>query len=103
MDSAPYALVVKPLAKAELEQLRVFDQRRIIEAIRANLLYEPFRQTRNRKPTGVVPAFEHRLPVWELRVGEFRVFFDGNPESRQVFIRAIRQKVAGKTTEEITR
>lgn len=103
MDRVPYALVVQPLAKAELEQLRVFEQRRISDAIRANLLFEPFRPSRHRKPTTVVPTFEHKLPVWEIRVGEFRVFYDGSAESRTVFVRAIRHKPAGKTTEEITR
>ena len=38
---------------------------------------EPDRQTRNRKIlVGLVPPWEHIPPVWELRIGEYRVFYD---------------------------
>ena len=49
------------------------------------------------------PAFEHAAPVWELRVGEFRVFYDGQPKEGIVFVRAIRRKSGGKTTAEIVK
>ena len=39
--------------------------------------------------------------VWELRIGEFRVFYDVNEETALVTVRAIRQKPPHKTTEEI--
>ncbi len=104
MASEPWAVVVRPTAKADLAALRVFERRRITDAIRANLLHEPFSENRNRKPLiGLEPAFEHEPPVWELRVGGFRVFYDGDSESRTVYVRAVRRKPAGKTTEEITR
>lgn len=39
-------------------------------------------------------------PVWELRVGEYRVFYDVNEGTSVVMIRAIRHKPPHKTTEE---
>jgi mRNA-degrading endonuclease RelE of RelBE toxin-antitoxin system len=48
-------------------------------------------------------GFEYEPPLWELRVGEFRVFYDGKADSRTVYVRAVKQKPSGKTTREITR
>lgn len=38
---------------------------------------------------------------WELRVGEYRVFYDVQEQARLVTVRAIRLKPPHKTTEEI--
>lgn len=104
MGEDPFAINIRPMAKAELNELRAFDQRRITEAIRSNLAHDPFTATRNRKPVpGVAPGFEYNPPLWELRVAEFPVFFDGNEDTRVINVRAVRRKAAGKTTEEITR
>jgi len=100
----PYAVVVQPPAAAELAALRAFDQRRIADAIQAGLTYEPFTPSRNRKELKNPEAgFEYEPPLWELRVGEFRVFYDGKADSRTVYVRAVRQKPSGKTTREIAR
>ena len=48
-----------------------------------------------------MPPFEAILPIWQLRVGIFRVFYDVNEEERRVSIRAIRRKPAHLKTEEI--
>jgi mRNA-degrading endonuclease RelE of RelBE toxin-antitoxin system len=91
-------------AKAELQSLRAFDQRKIMAAVNANLSRQPFVPTRQRKKLGDVTAeFEHDPPLWELRVGEFRVFYDGKPETLEVCIRAIRSKPPEKTTAEVLR
>ena len=50
---------------------------------------------------GLTPPWEHVEPVWELRVGEFRVFYDVSEEESRVIVRAIRRKPPHKTTEEI--
>jgi mRNA-degrading endonuclease RelE of RelBE toxin-antitoxin system len=104
LASSLYAVVIRPEAQAELAALRVFDRRKVTDAIRAGLLHDPFAANRNRKPLpGLVPAFEHVPPVWELRVGEYRVFYDGDEASRTVYVRAVRHKPSGATAEEITR
>ena len=40
-------------------------------------------------------------PIWELRVGDYRVFYDVAPAEQVVYVRAVRRKPAGKTTEDI--
>jgi len=58
--------------------------------------------TRNRKQlVGLLPPWDAEPPVWELRVEEYRVFYDVDEAKRIVYIRAVRGKPAGKTTEEI--
>jgi mRNA-degrading endonuclease RelE of RelBE toxin-antitoxin system len=99
-----FDVVVSAVAQADISALKAFEQRKVTESIQTNLIYEPFRETRNRKPLpGLVPGFEHVPPVWELRVGGIRVFYDGNADTLTVNIRAVRLKPSGKTTEEITR
>ena len=44
---------------------------------------------------------EHMDPVWELRIGEYRVFYDVDEQASLVMVRAIRHKPPHKTTEEI--
>jgi mRNA-degrading endonuclease RelE of RelBE toxin-antitoxin system len=93
---------VHELAIEELESLRAFDQRRIVAEIREQLGDQPGVPTRRRKCLiDLTPSFEHELPVWELRVGAFRVFYDVAEEERQVHIRAVRRKEPRQQTEEI--
>ncbi|MGB4781205.1 type II toxin-antitoxin system RelE family toxin [Candidatus Methylomirabilis sp.] len=49
----------------------------------------------------LVPPWDAVPPIWELRVGEYRVFYDVSEEDKTVFVRAIRRKLPGKGTEEI--
>ena len=46
-------------------------------------------------------AWEAVPPVWELRVGESRVFYDVSEEDSVVYVRAVRRKPRGKKTEDI--
>nr|VFJ96811.1 MAG: Plasmid stabilisation system protein [Candidatus Kentron sp. H]VFJ97458.1 MAG: Plasmid stabilisation system protein [Candidatus Kentron sp. H]VFK04354.1 MAG: Plasmid stabilisation system protein [Candidatus Kentron sp. H] len=50
---------------------------------------------------GLAPPWEHIDPVWELRIGEYRAFYDVDEKISVVTIRAIRHKPPHKTTEEI--
>jgi mRNA-degrading endonuclease RelE of RelBE toxin-antitoxin system len=96
-----YAIAIVPSALDELALLRPFDRRRVAEAIEERLAREPLQQARHRKPLpGIVPPFEHVPPLWELRVGDYRVFYDVDDAERLVTIRAIRAK-GRKTTDEV--
>jgi mRNA-degrading endonuclease RelE of RelBE toxin-antitoxin system len=98
-----YEVVVHELAIEELESLRAFDQRRILADIREQLADQPSVPTRRRKCLiDLTPSFEHELPVWELRVGAFRVFYDVAEEEKRVHIRAVRRKQTEQQTEDIT-
>lgn len=98
----PYGIGITDLAVVELKKIRAFDRRRITEAIRSQLSYQPTLATRNRKRLdSLTPGFEHVPPIWELRVGEYRVFYDVDESSQMVCVRAVRLKAYGQTTEDI--
>lgn len=97
-----FAIEVTDLAVKELRELRAFDRRSILDAIRQQLTYEPTVTTRNRKRLeALVPNFEAVPPIWELRVGNYRIFYDVDEIEQIVYVRAIRYKPPGQTTEEI--
>ena len=86
----------------DLEKLSAYHRTRTLDAIEAQLVQEPTRPTRNRKLlVNLIPPWTADPPIWELRVGEYRVFYDVSHEERVVYVRAIRKKPPGKTTEEV--
>ena len=98
-----YEILVHELAAEELEALRAFDQQRIIEEIQEQLTHQPVAPTRRRKCLeALAPSFEHVAPVWEPRVGDFRIFYDVDTELEQVHVRAVRRKGPAQRTEDIT-
>ena len=73
----------------------------ILEGIEKMLMHEPSVETRNRKQlVSLVPPFEAVLPIWELRIRDYRVFYDVSEEERMVYVRA-RRKPAHRSTGEI--
>ena len=86
----------------DLEELRAYRRKVILDAIEAQLQAEPTTPTRNRKLlVNLVPPWTAEPPIWELRVGDYRVFYDVSEADTTVYVRAIRLKPPGKTTEEI--
>ncbi len=86
----------------DLAVLRVFDRTRILDEIDTQLTDQPMQETRNKKILrGLIPPWEHVQPVWELRLGEYRVFYDVDEADSQVVVRAVRRKPPHKMTEEI--
>lgn len=97
-----YAIELAASALEEIAALRASDGRRILDAIEEQLAHEPLVETRNRKVLpGLEPPFEAVPPIWELRIGEYRVFYDVNEEEETVYVRAVRHKPPHKATEEI--
>lgn len=95
-----FSLAIVPEALKELRQVPVFYRRQVEAAIRGQLRHEPLKASKNRKSLrSAVAGFEYEPPLWELRVGEWRVFYD--VEEPMVTIRAVRKKPSAKTTEEI--
>lgn len=98
----PYTIDFAQRAVNDLKALRAYDSRRILDHIERQLKQQPGIETRNRKNLGeLLVEFEYRPPIWELRVGEFRVFYDIDEASSTVNVRTIRRKEHGETTEEI--
>jgi hypothetical protein len=74
---------------------------RILDEIDASLRTSPAVRTARRKVlVGATPSFEHVEPVWQFRVGDFRVIYDVDGQDRLVTVRAVVHK-GNKTTGEI--
>jgi mRNA-degrading endonuclease RelE of RelBE toxin-antitoxin system len=86
----------------DLATLRARDRKQVLDQLEKQLKYEPTKKTKNRKPLpGLIPPWEYVEPVWELRVGAYRIFYDVDERASLVMVRAIRYKPPHKTTEEI--
>ena len=85
-----FEIFVHELAERELAELRPFERNRIIQQIEAKLRHEATKPTRHRKELrALIACFEAVPPIWELRVGDYRVFYDVDAIERVVFILAI--------------
>lgn len=87
-------------ALGDLKRLRGHERARIVAEIERRLANHPRAPSRNRKElTALVPPWEHVAPVWELRVGDHRIFYDVDALARVVVVRAIRHKGRATTKE----
>ena len=97
-----FALRFAKGVSSDLKRIRAYDRKRLIDTIEEQLRLKPTLQTRNRKLlASLLPGWSGEVPVWELRVGEYRIFYDVSEEENIVYIRAVRRKPAGKSTQEI--
>lgn len=86
----------------DLKKVSAYRRNVILDAIATQLLHEPTAPAKNRKLlANLIPPWDAVPPIWELRVGEYRVFYDVSEEENTVYVRAIRRKPRGKRTEEI--
>jgi mRNA-degrading endonuclease RelE of RelBE toxin-antitoxin system len=85
-----------PEAAAELNRLRAFDRGRILDAIKRHLMVAP----------GITGGRRKRLDlgsgnvIHQLRVGDYRIFYDVDEAKLRVIVRHVRRK-GQKTTGEI--
>jgi mRNA-degrading endonuclease RelE of RelBE toxin-antitoxin system len=101
----PFTLSYDRETKRQLRAIEVKYHALIRKAIEEQLLFEPERETRNRKPLQQPAPFE---ATWELRCGpqnRFRILYGVDPAHREVQIQAIgvkkgnRLMVAGEEVE----
>ena len=86
----------------DLKRLRARDRVRVVAEIERCLSEHPQEPSRNRKElAGLVPPWEHVKPVWQLRVGDLRVFYDVDTAAQQVIVRAVRRKGRSTTRESL--
>src|SRR3989338_8585191 len=97
-----FEIVVSEGVKEDLKALRAYDRQMILDAIETQLIHTPAIATKQRKLLrNLAPPFDAIPPIWQLRVGPFRVFYDVQEEAQRVYVRAIRHKPAHRQTEEI--
>ena len=75
----------------DMRALRAAFRNRVLEGIDLQLTHEPSQETRHRKRLR-----PNRLAEWEVRIGEFRVFYDVTEETKTVTIKAIGHKVGNR-------
>ncbi|MGH7136544.1 MAG: type II toxin-antitoxin system RelE family toxin [Pirellulales bacterium] len=86
----------------DLRDVRAFDRTRVLDGIETQLTDEPTREARSRKMViGLKPPWDYEEPLWQLRIGDFRVFYDVDETQKRVSVRAVRLKPPHKTTEEM--
>lgn len=86
----------------DLAGLRAYERAHVLDAIEVQLLHQPTQRTRNRKLlVGLVPPWDCVEPIWELRIGQYRVFYDVDEAESIVTVRAIRHKPPHRTMEEV--
>ncbi len=86
-----YKLAYKPDAIDQLNRLRTFDKRRIVEQIQF-LKADPLPDGDDKKKLRPDSDLPPDAPSHELRVGEFRVFYDLDEEEEVVTITHVRKK-----------
>lgn len=97
-----YEIRLSEGVERDLRAIRAHYRGRVLDAIEEQLTQKPNVATKNRKIlVNLNPPFEAVPPLWELRVGANRIFYDVAEEEGIVSIRAIRHKPPHKSTEEI--
>jgi mRNA-degrading endonuclease RelE of RelBE toxin-antitoxin system len=97
-----YEIHLAQEVKDDLMQIPAHYRSIILDVIKKHLAHEPLRETKRKKIlVSLVPDFEAVPPVWQLKVGSYRVFYDVDEAEKIVFVRLVRKKPAHKTTEEI--
>ena len=84
---AEYRIEVTEEAKADLYYYNTFERKTITEEIRVQLTSQPLLATKNRKKLRNNP-----IASWELRAGNYRIFYEVDRVSRKVTILAIGHK-----------
>ena len=80
----------------------MYYRNQILDAIEEQLTHEPNIKTNNRKLLeDLIPPWQTVESIWELRVGEYRAFYDVSPTESAVYVRAVRRKPRGTKTEDI--
>jgi mRNA-degrading endonuclease RelE of RelBE toxin-antitoxin system len=79
-----FKLELSDNAIEDLKSLKKNERVLILDSLEKSLPYEPTLETRQRKLLRPNP-----LSKWELRIDHFRVFYDVDPESQVVLIKAV--------------
>ena len=84
----PYAVEFAQSVEGHFRALTARERSTVLGAIYRQLLHEPLKETRHRKPLRPNP-----IAPWELRIGQLRVFYEvAGAESSVVRILAVGRK-----------
>jgi mRNA-degrading endonuclease RelE of RelBE toxin-antitoxin system len=84
----PYAVAFAQSVESHFRALTARERTTVLDSIDRQLLHEPLKETRHRKPLRPNP-----IAPWELRVGQLRVFYEvAGAESGMIRILAVGRK-----------
>lgn len=86
-----FAIHFTESALEDIAGLRGRDRQIVFDGIQQQLPHEPVLETRNRKKLR-----PNRTAAWEVRIEEFRVFYDVDVDQETVEVKLIGQKVGSK-------
>lgn len=86
-------------ALRELAEVKAFHRKKIADEIDKQLEHQADAPSRNRKMLKAASAGSG--PMWELRVGEYRVIYEINQDKSKVTVQAVRHKPPEKRTKDI--
>ncbi len=78
-------------ALEDIAWFRGRDRQVVFDGIQQQLAHEPLVETRNRKKLR-----PNKTAEWEVRIEEFRVFYDGDAEPGIVEVKVVGRKVGNK-------
>ena len=97
-----YTIAYAEGIEEDLAQVRAYDQVRILDKIDEQLIYEPGRETRNKKMlVGLVPSWDSSNLYGSYASAIIESSTMWTPKTLTVTIQAIRFKPPDKTTEDI--
>lgn len=79
-----YRVQLTASAGEDLRYLQKAAQNAVLDAIERQLISEPLTPTRNRKPLR-----PNDLSSWEMRIEEYRVFYDVQESKQEVLVKAV--------------
>jgi mRNA-degrading endonuclease RelE of RelBE toxin-antitoxin system len=84
-----FSVELSPSSKLDFDGLRKYEQQRVIEAIEGKLQMDPNVTTRAKKCLGSEETanFVFTPPLWQLRVGDYRVFYDVDDNEKGIYPR----------------
>jgi mRNA-degrading endonuclease RelE of RelBE toxin-antitoxin system len=91
-----FRVLLRPEALDDVNRFRAHDRTRILDEIRRHLTAAPGASTARTKELRLADGRRIR----QLRVGEYRVFYDVDAETKTVVVRHVRRK-GRSTTEEV--
>jgi mRNA-degrading endonuclease RelE of RelBE toxin-antitoxin system len=86
-----FSLAFTPSALEDIGQFRKHEQVIIFDKIEEQLSHQPDVETRNRKRLR-----PNQVAEWELRIAQYRIFYDVDSESKSVEVKLVAYKKGNK-------
>jgi mRNA-degrading endonuclease RelE of RelBE toxin-antitoxin system len=83
-----FSVMYQAEALEDLRRVRVFDRVRILDDVERHLTEEPLRMSGHRRAL----RLPGRLPIFQLKVGDYRVFYDVDTVQVRVIVRHVHAK-----------